>query len=209
MGGMWWSGHPSHVRLETPALLVMEAGGNLAGGAGTKDRRLQAFPHTRCGPHRRAGDPWGGHQAGLAERFWTSESRARKVPGRQQGPRADVGGACLLQGPGLSQPWGQAWGGGRKGSACGWLWSHRLRPWAASHLWPLQRAWGRGTSERPQDQVRSGEAGSALDPGMSERDCPREPHRSPRGGSATTCSGGPKAGWVEAPQRTPCPPSPW
>ena len=99
--------------------------------------------------------------------------------------------------------------GGRKGSACSWLWSHRLRPRAASHLWPLQRAWGRGTSERPQDQVRSGEAGSALDPGMSERDCPREPHRSPRGGSATTCSGGPKAGWVEAPQRTPCPPSPW
>ena len=72
MGGTWWSGHPSHVRLETPALLVMEAGGNLAGGAGTKDRRLQAFPHTRCGPHRRAGDPWGGHQAGLAEHFWIS-----------------------------------------------------------------------------------------------------------------------------------------
>lgn len=112
MGGTWWSGHPAPVLLETPALLVMEAGGNLAGGAGTKDRCLQAFPQTRCGPHRRAGDPWGGHQAGSAEGFRTTESRARKVPGRQQGPRADVGGACLLQGHSLSQPWGQAWSGG-------------------------------------------------------------------------------------------------
>lgn len=89
-----------------PALLVMEAGGDLAGAC-------------RCFPKQREGG-LGIHGVamrqprctGSAAGFQTTESRARKVPGHQQGPRVDVGGACLLQGHSLSQPWGQAWSGG-------------------------------------------------------------------------------------------------
>ena len=71
---------------------------------------------------------------------------------RQQDPRADVGGACLLQGHSLSQPWAQAWG--RKGSACSWLWSHRLCP-------P-----GRLPPVAPEEGLGGGAGGHQRDPGI-------------------------------------------
>lgn len=129
-----------------------------------------------------------------------------RAPARSQGRR---GRSLPPAGPRLvtAMGTGLGWGVGRVLPAAGCRVTGSV-PGPPPTCGP-RKAWGRGTSQRPWDQVRSGEAGSALDPGMSERDCPCEPHLSPRGGSATTCSGGPKAGWVEAPQRTPCPPSPW
>lgn len=141
-----------------PALLVMEAGGDLAGGAGTKDRSLQVFPQTAGG---RAGDPWGGHEAAPVHRLSRRVSDHR-VP-RQKGPRAPArsqggrgrglppAGPQLVTAMGTGLEWGV--GGALPAAGCGVTGSV---PRDASHLWPLQRAWGRGTSERPQDQVRTG-----------------------------------------------------
>ena len=85
---------------------------------------------------------------GSAKRFQTTGSQgARKVPGRTWAePASCRATACHSHGdrPGV---------GGRRGLCLQLVVSV---PRAASHLWPLQRVWGRGTSERPQDQVRTG-----------------------------------------------------
>lgn len=137
---------------------------------------------------------------GSAEGFRTTGSQgARKVPGRTWAePASCRATACHSHGdrPGV---------GGRRRSACSWLWSHRLCPQGC--LPPVAPAEGvrQGDNRETPGSSQDQEAESALDPGMSERDCPCEPHQSTWCGSATSCSRGPRPGGVEAPQRTPCP----
>lgn len=73
-----------HPGREAPALLVMEAGGDLAGGAGTRDRSLQMFPETPPWP-RTGGRPKQHQCTGPAEEF--GDPPPSPAPTRVQGRR--------------------------------------------------------------------------------------------------------------------------
>ena len=148
---------------EAPALLVMEAGGDLAGGAGTRDRSLQMFPKTPPWP-RTGGRPK--HQCtGPAEEF--GDPPPTLAPTRVQGRR----GWGL---PPVSAFRVGIGAGGGRGSASSWLLGRSFCPQGRLPPVALERPWGWGggaTTETP-GSVRTGEAGSALDQEMSGRDCP-------------------------------------
>lgn len=139
---------------------------------------------------------------GSAAGFQTTESRASKVPGwTWAGPASCRATACHSHGdrPGV---------GGRRGSACSWLWSHRLCPQGCLPPVAPAEGVGQGDIRETPGSSQDREAEPALNPGIREQDCPCEPHPSPRGGSATSfLQWGARVGG--GPSEDPLPPSPW